>query len=251
MRNGRYAAFIVDLDGTLIGRDERISPRVAEAMRKVSKHIGVSIATGRETADVLRFAKQLGLTIPQISDNGALLLDPATGRDVWSAPLGPMHARHIVSTLISQRVAFIATHAGGSVTSAAGVTHWNMTRVSALDLEEAAAQELVTYFSLHPELHVVKVFLPYNGLWAVDFTRNGVTKATALSWLGLILGIDPASMIAAGDSYNDLPMLRACGLRIVMGHAPDELKALADYVAPPVDEDGLAVAIEEFILPRL
>jgi hydroxymethylpyrimidine pyrophosphatase-like HAD family hydrolase len=58
-------------------------------------------------------------------------------------------------------------------------------------------------------------------------------------------------MIAAGDSYNDLPLLEVCGLRIVMGDAPDELKAIADYVAPSIDEDGLAVAIEEFVLPRL
>ena len=36
-----------------------------------------------------------------------------------------------------------------------------------------------------------------------------------------------------------------------MGQAPDELKAIADFVAPAVDEDGLAVAIEEFVLPRL
>ena len=36
-----------------------------------------------------------------------------------------------------------------------------------------------------------------------------------------------------------------------MGDAPEELKAIADYVAPSVDEDGLAVAIEEFVLPRL
>ncbi|MCH8109871.1 MAG: HAD hydrolase family protein, partial [Chloroflexi bacterium] len=40
-------------------------------------------------------------------------------------------------------------------------------------------------------------------------------------------------------------------LRIVMGDAPDELKAIADYIAPSIDEDGLAVAIEEFVLPRL
>ena len=58
-------------------------------------------------------------------------------------------------------------------------------------------------------------------------------------------------MIAAGDSYNDLPMLKACGLRIVMGNAPDALKAIADYVAPSVDDDGLATAIEDFVMPKL
>ena len=66
-----------------------------------------------------------------------------------------------------------------------------------------------------------------------------------------MINVDFESMVAAGDSYNDIPLLQQCGLGIAMGGAPDELKAIADYVAPTVEEDGLAVAIEEFILPRL
>ena len=58
-------------------------------------------------------------------------------------------------------------------------------------------------------------------------------------------------MAAVGDSYNDLPLLNVCGLRIAMGDAPEELKAIAHYVAPSAEEDGLAVAIEEYLLPRL
>ncbi len=69
--------------------------------------------------------------------------------------------------------------------------------------------------------------------------------------LAELAGVAPHQMIAAGDSYNDLPMFRACGLGVAMAGAPDELLALADYVAPSVDEDGLAVAIDEFVLPRL
>ena len=64
-------------------------------------------------------------------------------------------------------------------------------------------------------------------------------------------GIETSQIIAAGDSYNDIPLLEACGLRIAMGNAVPELKALADYVAPSVDQDGLATAIDEFVLPRL
>ena len=116
---------------------------------------------------------------------------------------------------------------------------------------EKPADALVARFESDAELHVVKASLPYNGLWAVDFTRNGVNKASAARRLAKILGTDASRLIAAGDSHNDLSLLKACGLRIAMGNAPDEVKAIADYVAPSVDEDGLAVAIEEFVLPRL
>ena len=52
-----YTALVLDLDGTLIGRDERIAPSVARAVSTVSAQLSVSIVTGREPADVLRFAR--------------------------------------------------------------------------------------------------------------------------------------------------------------------------------------------------
>ena len=178
-------------------------------------------------------------------------MDPASGRPVYTSPLKPDHARQIVENLDARGAAFIATHPGGAITSVARVTHWNLTRVSALDLDEHGADRLVASFNSNPELHIVKVFLPYNGLWAVDFTRFGVDKASAALELARMIEIDVGHMVAAGDSYNDMPLLLVCGLGIAMGGAPDELKAIADFVAPPVEEDGLAVAIEEFVLPRL
>ena len=242
---------VIDLDGTLIGRDQQISARVSTAVRSVSDAVKVSISTGREPSDVIRFATELGLDTPQVSDNGALILDPATGAELWSAPLEPGSARRIISRLQDLELTFIATHPGGTLTGDDEIADWNITRVSALDMEEGPADDLVDYFQSRGDLHVVKVSLPYNGMWAVDLTRTGVNKATAVRRLAAMLGIDTGRIIAAGDSYNDLSLLETCGLGIAMGDSPDELKAIADYVAPSVDEDGLAVAIEEFVLPRL
>ena len=59
-------AAVVDLDGTLIGRNEEISPRVARAVAQLSLKIPVAIATGRESAQTIKYARQLGLTTPQI-----------------------------------------------------------------------------------------------------------------------------------------------------------------------------------------
>lgn len=246
-----YSSLILDLDGTLIGRDELISPRVFEAVRKAMNYLNVSVATGREPSDAIRFARELGLTTPQVSDNGALIVDPADGSEVWSSPLSPADAENIVRYLDEGGISLIATQPSETITSLAQVTDWNMTRVSALDIEESLADSVTMHFSSNKDLHVVKAFLPYNGLWAVDFTNVGITKATALHKLGELSDSHPSKMIAAGDGYNDRQMLEVCGLSIVMGDAPDELKAIADYVAPSVDEDGLAVAIEEFILPKL
>ena len=244
-------AAVLDLDGTLIGRDEKVSARVVAAVGQLCQLIPVSIATGREADHAASYARQLGLSTPQICDGGAAILNPDTEESLWTAPLDPMLARKIVSSLHSNGTAFIATHPEGSVETISDVGDINFIRVSALDMDEVVADRVAAQFGGETDLHLVKVFLPYNGLWAVDFTKLGVDKAAGTRKLAEMIGVDIQDMVAAGDSYNDLPLLKICGLAIAMGDAPQEIKAEADYVAPPVEEDGLAVAIEEFVLPRV
>ena len=244
-------AAILDMDGTLIGRNEMVSARVAQAVSLVREKVPVVIASGRESADVLRFARELGLSSPQISDGGSIILDPGSGRFLWTAPLPSGPAQEIVKSLDASGAPFIATHPEGSAYGLAAVAHRQIIRVSALDLDESGADRLLEQFQPNPDLNTVKVFLPYNGLWAVDITSSGVDKAAAVINLAGMTGLDPSHTVAAGDSFNDLTLLKLCGYSIAMGDAPQELKDVADYVAPVVEEDGLAVAMEEFVLPRL
>ena len=244
-------AAALDLDGTIIGPDEKISPAVQDAIARLGRHLPVFIATGREPADVLRYSKELGLTTPQVSDGGANILDPVRGVSVWTAPLGPANAEAVVTKLREMGSAFVATHASGTASTFDDVPNWDLIRVSALDLDEEAADALAQCFRGDKSMHVIKAVLPYNGLWAVDFTLAGVDKATGVARVGKTLGVDPANMVAAGDSYNDLPMLAACGFSIAMGNAPEEVRAAADFIAPSVEEDGLAAAINDYVLPQL
>ena len=244
-------AVVIDLDGTVLGKGEEISARVHRAVTRLSKLLPVSIATGREATHLIKFARQLALTAPQICDGGATILDPASGRSLRTDPLGSDKSRGIIQYLQSAKAAFIATDPNGSFSSYSSIPHWNLTRMSALDLDEQRADRMVEDFAVDPALNAVKVYLPYNGLWAVDFTESQVDKASATLNLGRMIGVDPDDMMAVGDSYNGLSLLRLCGFAIAMGGAPDELKAAADFVAPPVEENGLAVAIEELELPGL
>ncbi|MCH7653883.1 MAG: HAD family phosphatase, partial [Chloroflexi bacterium] len=138
-KDNSYKHFFVDLDGTLIDRSEKISVRVKRAVKQISKKIPVSIATGREMAHVIDYARQLGLDTPQICDGGATVLDPATGIATWCNPLEPGDAERLVRRLHATGTPFIATYPGGSATDIGGVTHWNLIRVSALDISEQAA----------------------------------------------------------------------------------------------------------------
>lgn len=246
-----YRLLLLDLDGTLLGRDGRISPRVANAVRWASERLTVSIATGREIKDVRHFASELGLTAPQICDNGALILDPTTGNPLFTWPLGDGPSSAVTERLLALGTDYIATHPGVTLRPSSGRWVEGLVRISALDLPEGGADRLVNEFAGNADLEVMKAYLPYNGLWAVDFTHAGVNKGTAARWVQERTGANVAQTIAAGDSYNDVPLFRASGHRIAMADAPEELKAMATFVAPSVDEDGLAVAIENFAVPLI
>lgn len=247
----KYNLLLLDLDGTVVARNESISLPVGLAIRNASRLINTSLASGREKDEVLKFAARLGLSTPQISDGGALITEPSTGHVLWSRPLSVIRSKEIVSRLDSLGHQFIASHPKGVFRSLEEGVHWKLARVSAMDITESEAEAIITSFGKMDDVDTVKVFLPYNGLWAVDFTSVGVSKGSAALELGQLTQMGNANIIAVGDSYNDVPLLQIAALKIVMGNAPQELHQLADFVCPTVDEDGLATAINDFILPLL
>lgn len=82
----------------------------------------------------------------------------------------------------------------------------------------------------------------------LEINAPGVTKANGLKKLGEILGILPEEIMACGDGSNDTEMIRMAGLGVAMGNAIEEVKAGADYITVTNDEDGVAKAIEKFVL---
>ena len=78
-----------------------------------------------------------------------------------------------------------------------------------------------------------------------DITARGADKGTALMTVAAHLGIDRKDTVAFGDGGNDKSILQAAGTGVAMGNAPDDVKAVADYVTASVDEDGIARALEQ------
>jgi HAD superfamily hydrolase (TIGR01484 family) len=74
------------------------------------------------------------------------------------------------------------------------------------------------------------------------------SKAEALRQMGNLLGIDRSEMMAAGDSPNDMAMMKAAGIAIAVGNAKSEVKEIADFIAPDHDQDGVAAAVEKYVI---
>ena len=98
--------------------------------------------------------------------------------------------------ILEREHAFIATHPGGTIEDGAAIDQWNLTRISALDLDEHVADALVLETRGFGAMNIVKASLPYNGLWAVDFTAEGVDKAAAARVVASMAGISPEQFAA-------------------------------------------------------
>lgn len=84
--------------------------------------------------------------------------------------------------------------------------------------------------------------------WFTEIVVQGVDKGNALQVLAAEFDINRENIIAIGDNFNDLPMIKYAGLGVAMGNAPDDLKRYADYVTRSHDDDGVAQVFRKFIL---
>ena len=98
------------------------------------------------------------------------------------------------------------------------------------------------------EISLHRTIYPDSDLSIVDILPAGCSKASALMRLAELRGVALTEILAIGDNWNDVPMLRLAGRSVLMANAPEELKTLAAnnrwQIAPSHDEDGVAVALE-------
>lgn len=245
-------ALALDLDGTLIGADEQISMFTLKTVTELAKLIPIIICTGRERNEVQRFGQQLSLTQPQICDNGALVVDPSSNwKPIWHSTLDQADSIRVINQIIEKKFSFIATSLNGSINDTSHGIYGTYGRISILDIKERVAEQIISEFSRFPGVNAVKAWLPYNRLWAVDFTPRGIDKGSGVRVVGDLLNVDVRDMACVGDSHNDLAMFTTCGLSIAMGSSPDSVKSKADFVVGTVESDGLVEAINEILVPLL
>ncbi|HHY36578.1 MAG TPA: HAD hydrolase family protein [Firmicutes bacterium] len=82
----------------------------------------------------------------------------------------------------------------------------------------------------------------------LEILHPAVSKVEGLKVLGERLGIGLSEMMAIGDAHNDIEMLQGVGLGVAMGNAPPEVQAQADWVTAGIEDEGVVVALEKFIL---
>ena len=260
--------FVSDLDGTMLPSGDIVSSEnIAAVQCAVRAGVTVTIATGRMFEAALPVAEALGVDVPIIAYNGALIKSPS-GRIYEEYAIDPMLARDII-TFAQARGWYIQSYSGGVLRYAVAceesrfyedsqkITGKAVGRDGMLAyvtgncklllvtegraVSEARAQMLLDAFGAH-------IGVTRSADRLVEIVVKGVSKASALTALAAKLGITADETMAIGDAYNDLPMLKAAGKSVAMGNAFPEVKEEADYETLSCAENGLAAAIYTYVL---
>ena len=259
----------LDLDGTLLGPDSRVSEAdqaaVAEAQRR---GVHVSINTSRWYSIALRTARRLELTAPLACHNGAHIREANEGADILHVRIPLDISREIASycdaggwetyttvdgvtymrtrwqdqidpARLPQDMRLAATHAEHVTSDATGFVVFG---------EDAVAGLVSEFESRYPGQLAYPIGISETGNPYVTITGPGFDKGTALRRVCEHLGVPLEESMAMGDAIPDAAMFELAGVGVAMGNASPELKALADAEAPSNSEGGVAWAIRRYVL---
>ena len=260
--------FVTDLDGTLLPTGQIVSPKNIKAVQDMVKAgITVTIATGRMYQSALPIAKSLGVDVPIITYNGALIKS-VSGEIFYTNYIDSKLVIDIIN-FCKERNWYLQTYRDdilylseyndyargyeNAVKVSGNEVGWN----GLLEIVDEVPKLLTVTSGNEESLERIKIIKDNFGdkisafqsnADYVEITSPNVSKAAAISILAHKLKIDISEVMAIGDSYNDLPMLKAAGKSIAMGNAVDEVKTFCNFITGNCIDDGFAEAVYKYVL---
>jgi hydroxymethylpyrimidine pyrophosphatase-like HAD family hydrolase len=246
----KYKAIFLDLDGTTIpnGIDALPSVRVAEAIHLAKNKVHVCLATARPLYKAKYVIDHLDLSGLCIASGGTQIYDPVLKKVIKEVTLDREAIFPIIA--IAKRYGLdygilngqdVGRYKKISVNDIPLGVYFPVISPDAVDAVENDLKHI-------PDISIHKMPSWEKGFLSLDMTDIHASKLHGIVFVQKTLHLQKKEIIGVGDSYNDFPLLMACGLKIAMGNAVEELKSIADFIAPSVDDDGVAVVIEKFIL---
>lgn len=263
---GNFKIISLDLDDTLLSRSLTISQRNRQAIAAaLAAGVAVTISTGRMYRSAVVFARLLGLNVPLICYQGALIRT-VEGETLLYKPVEKALAQDIIRFGLEQGLtprAYVDEVCCAGYINADIADYAIVSAIPVKCLGDLAANlpgpSAKVLLSGPPDLCQAvqetarqrfgdSLYITSSRPHLLEFMHPEASKGAALTCLATRLGIKKEEIMAVGDNYNDIKLLEAAGLKIAMGNAVPELKALADYVTANCEEDGVALAIEKFVL---
>jgi Cof subfamily protein (haloacid dehalogenase superfamily) len=265
---------VLDIDGTIAGQSNTLSHPVKEVIAAVqAKGIKVAIATGRMYCSALRFHQEIGSTLPLVAYQGAWIQYPNTqeihrhlsvSREIALQLLEYFEQPDLRSLLsvhfyindqlyvreITKETESYQQRCGVNAIPVADLRQLldhEPTKILALCDDTSLIQQLLT--NLRHRYKPTELYMTTSVATFLEAANTHVNKGNAVRYLAEeMLGLESHNVMTIGDNFNDVEMLSYAGISVAMGDAPDQVQAIADWVAPSVELDGAAIAMEKFLL---
>jgi len=247
----KYKALLCDVDGTLVPnrRGGVISKRVIEAVNKASIKIPVGIATARSYWEAVPILDAVSFSSPCIITGGAQIIDPKTRKTFFERTIAPEDVKKCAELAREFNISIKVANRDGEYDYSEKHIPLNPLDLYTNAISDELAQKYAKSVS-----HIPTVITHKTVAWGdeekvhITITHTEASKQDAILEVARLLDINTHEIIGIGEGYNDFPFLMACGLKVAMSNGVKELKEIADYIAPSVDEDGVADVIEKFVL---
>ncbi len=271
----KIKAVLCDVDGTLVNNDKEITDFTAATIKKAAKNgIFVSICSGRVAPMLSVMTNKLDIKGPVVSVNGGLIVDSVTGDKVFGKKIPSEMAREIFSFSLEKGIdcgAVVSTGAHFTKDSRR-VKIFEKYNVQAkqsgqkpLVLTTSDKPDVVDFEDVYKFLILAKnqdeyntyrkhfeqnknLFVVSSEKFLIELMPCGVNKGLGVLEIAKLMGITPDEVMVFGDFENDKEMFETAGFCVAMGNATDDIKELSDYVTDTNQNDGVAKAIEKFLL---
>ncbi len=275
----RIRLLAIDLDGTLLNSESQISEANRRAVVAAHEHgVEIVVVTGRRAAFAGPMAAQLGCPVTLLSSNGAVVKD-ADGATRHRQLLPATKAREVLRAVGEGRahalLLFDREGKGQIAVENLDPAHEPVEGYfkrnekyleQVIPLEAALTEDPIQVLfaggveairTVHQNLRQARVAATVSialaeylqrDLSLLDVLERGCNKGTALARWAAERSIPTSEIMAIGDNWNDREMLDFAGLPVLMGNSSEELKRSGWAVTGGNNEDGVAVAIEKYLL---
>ena len=263
-----YKLIVIDLDNTLLNNEHQISQFNREVIKKVqAKGIEVIIATGRMYVSAQPYINELTLKTEAIVYNGAMVKDITSGQVKYHKPIDKNIARVIIEDLKREGLHInLYQHDKLYVDQdneykkryeeVSGVKAQIVDNLVELDFDDPTKLLIIeddsdkhTYYQKYlREKYGNKIDVTESTKYFIEVGAKNVNKGKTLQQISQSKGIKQEEVMAIGDSFNDIEMLKYAGTAIAMQNAAEAVKQTADIIAPHHEEDGVAKILDKLVL---
>ena len=266
-----YKLIALDMDGTLLNEEKRVTERTKKAIQAArDKGVTVVIATGRPIDGVTRYLEELDMFTDKdyvLSYNGGLVLNTKSREVICKIGLlgEDVHYLYNLSKELGVNIHAFSEKNGLVTPKNSKYTEVeaeiNNIKINEIDFNTIESDESFIKIMMIDEPEILQnavdnlpkeVYEKYTVVrstpYFLEFLNKEVNKGKGVELLAKHLGIKREEIITMGDAGNDLHMIEYAGMGIAMGNAFEEVKAAANYITDTNEEDGVAKAIEKFVL---